>query len=238
MLNPCWSNSKRFLSVLVFFGNSFVSTKNAKIFKNCVTLFWQLSCGLVQSHVPVASPHRDFSWLIGRSLPQSRNILRIFFKILVFNVSRDSVWRLVREWKVQSWGDLEIFMAYLATPSQVELLVAKNTQINFSKFFSWVFWRLALATCSRLDSVAKIACFAQIGQFLNFFSFSLKLLWLFIVCLTWNTLKLTMSLSNKLPFLHHFNSKSSRKRYGFSLSLYILHVLSLVYLNLWVVDLI
>ena len=47
-----------------------------------------------------------------------------------------------------------------------------------------------------------------------------------------------MSLSNKLPFLHLFNSKSSRKMYGFSLSLYILHVLSLVYLNLWVVDLI
>ena len=43
---------------------------------------------------------------------------------------------------------------------------------------------------------------------------------------------------NKLPFLHHFNSKSSRKRYGFSLFLYKLHVLSLVYLNLWVVDLI
>ena len=38
--------------------------------------------------------------------------------------------------------------------------------------------------------------------------------------------------------LHHFNLKSSRKWYGFSLSLYILHVLSLVYLNLWVVDLI
>ena len=34
-----------------------------------------------------------------------------------------------------------------------------------------MFWWLALATCSRLDSVAKIACFAQIGQFLNVFSF-------------------------------------------------------------------
>ena len=110
--------------------------------------------------------------------------------------------------------------------------------MNFSKFLSWVFGWLPLATCSRLDSVTKIVCFAQIGQFLNVFSFSLKLLWLFIVFLTWNSLKFTMSLSNKLPFLHHFNSKSSRKRYGFSLSLYILHVLSLVYLNLWVVDLI
>ena len=84
----------------------------------------------------------------------------------------------------------------------------------------------------------ELTNFAQIGQFLNVFSFSLELLWLFIVFLTWNTLKLTVSLSSKLPFLHHFNSKSSRKRYEFSLSLYILHDLSLVYLNLWVVDLI
>ena len=34
-----------------------------------------------------------------------------------------------------------------------------------------MFWRLALATCLRLDSVAKIACFAQIGWFLNVFNF-------------------------------------------------------------------
>ena len=100
--------------------------------------------------------------------------------------------------------------------------------------FRW----LALATFPRLDSIAKNACFTQIGQFLNVFSFFFELLWLFIVFLTWNTLKLTVSLSNKHPFLHHFNSKSSRKRYGLSLNLYILHVLSLVYLNLWVVDLI
>ena len=118
---------KKIFECFSFFGKSFVSAKNVKIFKNCVTLFWWLSCGLVQSHVPVASPHRDFSRLIGGPLPQSRKILRKFFKILVFNVSRDSVWRLVREWKVQSRRDSEIFVAYLATPSQVEFLVAKNT---------------------------------------------------------------------------------------------------------------
>ena len=126
-------------------------------------------------------------------------------------------------------------MAYLATPSWVEPLVAKKTYINFSKFLSWVFWRLALATCSRLDSVVKIACFAQIGQFLNVFSFSLELLWPFIVFLTWNTLKLTVSISNKLPFLHHFNSKSSRKRYGFSYYLIAFHVYSMCFLDLWFV---
>ena len=101
--------------------------KNVKIFKNSVALFWQLNCKLVQSYVPVASPHINFSWLTGESLPQSRKILRIFFKIWVFNVSRDSVWRLLCRWKVQSRKGSEIFAAYLATLSLVELPVAKNT---------------------------------------------------------------------------------------------------------------
>ena len=139
ILNPCWSNSKRFLSVLVVFGKSFVFAKNVKNFKNYVTLFWRLSRGLVRSYVPVASPHRDFSRLTSGSMPQSWKILRIFFKIWVFNVSRDSIWQPVRGWKVQSRGDLEIFAAHLVTPSRVELLVAKNISINFSKFLSWVF---------------------------------------------------------------------------------------------------
>ena len=34
-----------------------------------------------------------------------------------------------------------------------------------------IFVLSVLVTCLQLDSVAKIACFAQIGQFLNFFSF-------------------------------------------------------------------
>ena len=127
MLNSCWSNTKRFLSILVVFGKSFVFVKMSKFFKNSVALFWRLSCGLVQSHVLVASPHKDFSLLIGGSIPQSRKILRIFFKIWVFNVSRDSVWRLLCRWKVQSRKGSEIFAAYLATLSLVELPVAKNT---------------------------------------------------------------------------------------------------------------
>ena len=98
-----------------------------KNFKNSVALFWRLSCRLVQSHVPVVSPYRDFSQLTGGSMSQSRKILRIFFKIWVFNVSHDSVWRLIRGWKVQSRGDSEIFAVYLAIPSRVELPVEKNT---------------------------------------------------------------------------------------------------------------
>ena len=41
--------------------------------------------------------------------------------------------------------------------------------------------------------------------------------------------------SHKPPFLLHFNFKSSRKMYGFSLSHYIFLVLSIIFLNLWVV---
>ena len=41
--------------------------------------------------------------------------------------------------------------------------------------------------------------------------------------------------SQKPPFLLHFNFNSSRKRYGFSLSHYIFHVLSFIFLSFWVV---
>ena len=57
-------------------------------------------------------------------------------------------------------GYIEIFAAYLATLSQVELPVAKNTQKNFQKFWFQRVSRLTLATCSRLNTVAKIACLA------------------------------------------------------------------------------
>ena len=118
---------KKIFECFSCFWKVFCFCKNVKIFKNSVALFWQLSRGLVQLHVPIASPHRDISWLTGGSLPQSRKIIRIFFKFWVFNISRDSVWRLVCGWKVQSQEDSEIFAAYLATLLRVELPVAKNT---------------------------------------------------------------------------------------------------------------
>ena len=52
MLNFCWSNTKRFLSVLVVFGKYFAFAKIVKNFKNSVVLFWRLGCGSVQLHAP------------------------------------------------------------------------------------------------------------------------------------------------------------------------------------------
>ena len=118
---------KKIFECFSCFWKVFCFCKNFKNSKNSVALFWRLSHGLIQSHVPVTSPHRDFSRFTGGSMPQSRKILRIFFKIWVFNVSGNSAWQLVRWWKVQSRGDSEIFAAYLATLLWVELPVTKNT---------------------------------------------------------------------------------------------------------------
>ena len=121
-------HKKKKLIVLVVFGKYFVFAKIVKIFENSVALFWQFSRGLVQSHAPVVSPHRDFfrSSLAGQ-WPNHKKILRILFIIWVFNFSCGSNWRLVRKWRFQSQEYSKIFVAYFSTLLQVELLVAKNT---------------------------------------------------------------------------------------------------------------
>ena len=159
---------------------------------------------------------------------QSQKRLRIFFKKLDFHAFRGSGWQLVRGWKVQSRGVYRDFRDSLASGTSNR---EKHLE-NFSK----VFLSSVLAAgpgdflATWLSRENRVFCEKKMSVFKTF-QFSLELLWLFIIFLTRNTLKLTMSLSNKLPFLHHFNSKSSRKRYGFSLSLYILHVLSFVLLE-------
>ena len=79
-------------------------------------------------------------------------------------------WRLVCEWKVQSRGSLRDFRgsardSLAGRPSSREKHLDK-----FSKFCSWVFWRLELATVWRLNPVAKIACLAEIGAVLKLVS--------------------------------------------------------------------
>ena len=66
------------------FWKVFCFCKNIKNFKNSVALFWRLGRGSSQLHAPVASLHRRFSRLTGRSTSQSRKRLRKFSKILGF----------------------------------------------------------------------------------------------------------------------------------------------------------
>ena len=148
-----------FLSILVVFGKSFVFAKMSKIFKNSVALFWRLSLELVQSHVPVASPNRDDG-----SMPQSRKILRIFFKIWMFLATQSG------DLLAGGRSSREETQIFLRLNSRLSRSRTSSHEKHFDKFFK-IFVLSVLATYSQLDSIAKIVCFAQIGQFLNVFSF-------------------------------------------------------------------
>ena len=168
MLNICWSNTKRFLSVLVVFGKSFVFVKMSKLKKkkkkkNNVALFWRFSCGLIQSHTLVANPHRNFSRLIGESMSQLGKILRIFFKIWFFyffsrlslaTCSRVEVpiARILKDFR----GLRRDFL--MGKTSSCEKHLQKIFKFFVSKVFSGLPWQF-----SRLKLVAKNACFAFQG---------------------------------------------------------------------------
>ena len=127
ILNFCWSNTKRFLSVLIVFGKSFAFVKISKISKTVLPCSGDLIAGQSSRMPPVVSLYRRFSRLTRGSMSLLRKRLRKFSNILGFYSSCDSIWRLVCEWKLQSWGYTEIFTAPFVTYLRVDLLVTKNT---------------------------------------------------------------------------------------------------------------
>ena len=133
-------------------------------------------------------------------MSQSRKILRIFFKIWVFNVSRGSVWRLVRRWRFPSQGYLEIFAAYLTTLSRVELPVVKNAQKNFQNFWLQFSGDLLATYPSREKRVFCViwSVFKTFGFFPRTFST--------VHCLVFLTLSQThrITLKNILIFAKYF----------------------------------
>ena len=135
-------NHKKIFEFLVIFGKYFVFGKIVKIFKNNVALFWWLSCGLVQSHTLVTSPYRDFLRLTGGSMSQLRKILDIF-QILGFYVSHDSVWGLVRGWKVQSQG---VHRDFRGSPCDSLMGRLCSHKKHLEKIFKFLVFRF-LAAC-------------------------------------------------------------------------------------------
>ena len=95
---------------------------------------------------------------------QSRKRLRIFFKNLGFLLLATPAGDLFAGGRSSRKRYTEIFAA------QRNSLVSRTSNRekhleNFSKVFFQVFRRLALATYTRLDSAAKIACVSQKGSF-------------------------------------------------------------------------
>ena len=102
--------------------------------------------------------------------PSCEKYLEYFSKFGFLMFSRDSVWRLVRRWKVQQREGSKIFAAYLVSRTSSH---EKHSE-KFFKIFVLSVLVTGLSNFSRLDSVAKITCFAHISQFLNVFSFCLE----------------------------------------------------------------
>ena len=87
ILKFCWSNKKRFLSVLIVFGKSFIFAKISKISKTVLPCTGDLVASQSSSMPPVASLHRRFLQLIGRSMSSREKHLENFPKFWAFTVS-------------------------------------------------------------------------------------------------------------------------------------------------------
>ena len=128
-------------------------------------------------------------------------------------------------------GYIEIFAAQLATPSWVELPVAKNTQKFFYNFVFECFGGQTRRLVGDSLQSRKSRVWQKLGQFFktfsvfpsNFCDYSLSSPFLSQLKLTQTLLKLHLCI---------ISSQIFKKRYGFSLSHFIFHVLSLFFLFL------
>ena len=128
MLNFCWSNTKRFLSVLVVFGKYFSFYKKCQNFqKQCCPILATWS-----RISPVAYPQlRDhtvgFCDSLAGHCPSREKYLGKFSKIWVFRflATKTGDWFVGESSSCE--GYTKIFAAPFATSSWVELSVAKNT---------------------------------------------------------------------------------------------------------------
>ena len=81
----------------------------------------------------------------------------------------------------------------------------------------------------------KMHVWQKVGQFLKTFSVFPRTFYNYSLSLSIETHPNTPYHSLQTPFLHFFTSKSSRKRYGFSLPHLISRVLSFIFVNICVV---
>ena len=115
-------------------------------------------------------------------------------------------------------GYTEIFAAQLATSSWVRFSIAKNTLANFSNLLAWsvLAGDFGDFLTTHLNPKKCVFCIVK-AVFKIFFNFPYNF---YDYSLSLSTVSFPHTPCHPLrtPFLLHFNSKSSRKRYGFSFS--------------------
>ena len=136
-------------------------------------------------------------------------------------------WRLVREWKVQSWGVHRDFRDSARDSLASETSSREKHLANFSKLLAWS----VLAGVSSdylatyLSREKRVFCTVR-AVFKIFFSFPSNFC---DYSLSLSTVSFPNTTCHPLrtPFLLYLNSKSSRKRYGFSFSHFVFLVFEL-----------
>ena len=151
-----------------------------------------------------------------------------------FHTFHGSGWRLVHGWKVQSQGVPRDLCGLVHNSFPSGTSYHEKHLENTSDF---LFLSVLAASPGDLHTTwfsSENHVFCVLRAVFKTFQFSLKHFWLFIVFPVYPSLKLTVSfhqtLSKNLHFLHHFIFKSSRKRYGLSLSHFIFHDYGFVFL--------
>ena len=130
MLYPCWSNSKRFLSVLVVFGKSFIFAKMSKISKTMLPCFGNSVTGWSSCMSQLRALTEIFRSSLAGQCPYHEKYLEYFskFGFLMFLATQSGdlfvggrssrkrtqrssrlTSRLSREWNIQLWKTLRKF---------------------------------------------------------------------------------------------------------------------------------
>ena len=125
-------------------------------------------------------------------------------------------WRLVCEWKVQSWGVHRDFRGSARDSLAGRHSSREKHLENFSLFWLWVFWRLTLTSCWQLSLVTKNTCFAFQKQFLKpFLVFFPPQSFVTIHCLLCLNLLKRHSVHTQTLLNLSLSSPIFKKRYGF-----------------------
>ena len=127
ILNHMLIKYKRFLSIFSCFWKVFCFENFQKIQNFLQLCFSDSLMGQASHKTPIASLHKSSRDSLASQFPSHKKYLENISKFLSFWHFRNLVWRLGREWRLQSRAYIEGFMTRLATYSQVDLLVAKNT---------------------------------------------------------------------------------------------------------------
>ena len=231
MLNYMLIKQKKIFKCFNCFGKYF-GLKNVENFKNCAALFQRLASQVK----PIACPNSELTQKVSATHWQvkvpvaKQSFQNFFFKNLVFQISCDSIWRLVREWKLQSQVLLRTFGdscrdSLVSGTSCRKKHFKTNFKILSHGFLATCFGNLFATQYSREKRVfcTLIVFFKTI---LKTFQFSLTHCDCSLSC-PFISLTNSLCFSQKSTIFFIISSSNFKERYGVFIFLKVFHIYSL-----------